>query len=127
MIERPNITGVAGSLCPDAGMTRIIRSSRDLSFADVLRVRLEHEAGLTFSAHAVDRMNDRGITLGSSEITRLSQAVTKAKEKGAVDSLILLNDMAFIVSIKNQTVVTAISGDSMKDNVFTNIDSAVVA
>ncbi|MCE5249605.1 flagellar biosynthesis protein [bacterium] len=127
MVERPDIAGYVGSLGTGSGLTRIIRSGRDLSFVDVLKVQLERETGITFSAHAMERLNDRGITFGNSEISRLSQAVEKAQEKGAVDSLILLNDTALIVSIKNKTVVTALSGDSIKDNVFTNIDSAVIA
>ena len=82
---------------------------------------------MKFSAHAMDRLNERGITLEKEELGRLSGAVTKAEEKSVNDSLILINDMAFIVSIKNRTVVTAMTGDSIKDNVFTNIDSTVIA
>ena len=127
MLEQPNITGFVGSITPGAEMTRIVRTSRDLSFSEVLKTQLERETGITFSAHAMNRLNERGLILGSDELTRLSQAVTKAGEKGATDSLILVNDMAFIVSIKNQTVITAMSGEAMKDNVFTNIDSAIIA
>ena len=127
MLEQPNITGFVGSVTPDAGITRIVRTGNDLSFSDVLKTQLERETGITFSAHAMNRLNERGLLLGSEELTRLSQAVTKAGEKGAIDSLILLNDMAFIVSIKNQTVITAMSGEATKDNVFTNIDSAIIA
>jgi len=53
--------------------------------------------------------------------------VTRADEKGAKDSLVLLRDLAFIVNVKNRTVVTAVDGEHLKDNVFTNIDSAVIA
>ena len=127
MLEQPNITGYVGSIATGNGMTRIVRTGHDLSFSEVLKTRLEPETGITFSAHAMNRMNERGLMLGSDEMTRLSQAVTKACEKGATDSLILLNDMAFIVSIKNHTVITALSGEAMRDNVFTDIDSAVIA
>ena len=108
------------------GLTRIDRAGRDLSFSDVLRTRLEKETGLKFSAHAMDRLNSRGITLQPEEISRLSGAIERASQKGATDSLILLGDKAFIVSIENRTVVTALDGDSLKDTVFTKIDSAVV-
>jgi flagellar operon protein len=57
----------------------------------------------------------------------LQHAITRAEEKGANDSLVMLRDMAFIVSVKNRTVVTAMHGENMKTNVFTNIDSAVIA
>ncbi len=122
-IYRSQETGGAGIY---QGLTRIDRSGRDLSFSDVLRVRLEKETGVTFSAHAMERLNTRGITLQPDEISRLSEAIGKAEQKGAVDSLIILGDKAFIVSIENRTVVTAMTGESMKDTVFTEIDSAVV-
>jgi len=109
------------------GPTKINRIGRDLSFSEVLRARLEQEAGVKFSAHALERLNERGIVLEREELSRLSGAVTQAEEKGVNDSLILINDKAFIVSIKNQTVVTAMTGESIKDNVFTNIDSTVIA
>lgn len=108
-------------------LTKVNRIGRDLSFSEVLRARLEQEAGVKFSAHAMDRLNERGIILEQDELSRLSGAVSKAKEKGVNDSLILINDKAFIVSIKNQTVVTAMAGDSTRNKVFTNIDSTLIA
>ena len=127
MVDQPNITGTIRSVALGGNMTKIVRTSRDLPFSEVLKTQLERKTGITFSAHAVERLNERGIVLGDDELARLSQAVTKADEKGAEDSLILLNEMAFIVSIKNSTVITAIPGDAMKDKVFTNIDSAIIA
>ena len=109
------------------GLTKINRIGRDLTFSEVLRSRLEKEAGIKFSAHAVERLREREIVLKKDELDRLSGAVSRAEKKGASDSLILINDMAFIVSIKNHMVVTAMTGDSIKDDVFTNIDSTVIA
>lgn len=123
-IYRTPETGIAGIY---SAPTRIERAGRDLSFSDVLRARLEKETGVKFSAHAMERLNSRGITLRPDEISRLSGAIEKADQKGSSDSLILLDDKAFIVSIENRTVVTAMDGESMKDTVFTKIDSAVVA
>lgn len=108
-------------------LTKVNRIGRDLSFSEVLRARLEQEAGVKFSAHAMDRLNERGIILEQDELSRLSGAISKAEEKGVNDSLILINDKAFIVSIKNQTVVTAMAGDSTRNKVFTNIDSTLIA
>lgn len=108
-------------------LTKVNRIGRDLSFSEVLRARLEQEAGVKFSAHAMDRLNERGIILEQDELSRLSGAVSKAEEKGVNDSLILINDKAFIVSIKNQIVVTVMAGDSTRNNVFTNIDSTLIA
>ena len=40
--------------------------------------------------------------------------------------ILMNNDLAFVVSVTNRTVITAMDGSSIKDNVFTNIDSAVI-
>jgi len=109
------------------GLTKIDRLGRDLTFSEVLKSRLEKEAGVTFSAHTMERLRERGISLGAGELSRLSEAVSRAEEKGASDSLILVDDKAFIVSVKNRTVVTAMTGESMREHVFTNIDSTVIA
>lgn len=82
--------------------------------------------GIKFSNHAVDRMRTRGITFSPEDISRLSEAVGKAAAKGSKDSLILMNDSALIVSVKNNTVVTVMDKNALKENVFTNIDSTIV-
>jgi flagellar operon protein len=82
---------------------------------------------LNFSSHARSRMESRGINLNGEDISKLQQAVTKAEEKGARDSLVMLRDMAFIVNIPSRTIVTALKGEQAQENVFTKIDSAVVA
>lgn len=89
---------------------------------------LEKElTGLKFSQHALQRLQTRNIKLDKADLEKLSSAVDKAAQKGARDSLILMNnDLALVVSVKNRTVITAMDGAGMKDNVFTNIDSAVI-
>ena len=109
------------------GLTRVNRYGRDLTFSEVLKEQLERKVGIKFSAHAVERLRERGITLKEYEIDRLSDAFAKAEEKGVSDLLVLLDNMAFIVSIKNNTVVTVMSDENIRENVFTNIDSAVIA
>ena len=94
------------------------------SFEHVLERELKD---IKFSKHAQQRLESRNINLSDSDIQNISSAVDKADGKGSSESLVLLRDMAFVVSIKNRTVVTALAGDTMKDNVFTNIDSAVIA
>lgn len=79
-----------------------------------------------FSQHALERMNSRNIKLNEADLNKLNHAVEKAEQKGARESLILINDTALVVSVKNKTVITAMDGASMKENVFTNIDSAVI-
>jgi flagellar operon protein len=84
-------------------------------------------SGLTFSAHAEARMKSRNINLSPERMLKLEGAVDRAKSKGSRDSLVLLSNLAFIVNIPNRTVVTAMDGDSLRENVFTNIDSTVIA
>ncbi len=83
-------------------------------------------AELKFSAHAQARLQSRGIELSPDDMLKMREAVQKAGEKGSRESLILSDKGAFVVSVKNNTVITAIDKDSLKDNVFTNIDSTVM-
>jgi len=96
----------------------------NISFTDQLRSKID---GVKFSAHANTRIKSRNIELTPEILGKLEKAVSGAASKGARDSLILMKDLAFIVNIPNRTVITAMDGDSMKENVFTNIDSAVIA
>lgn len=79
-----------------------------------------------FSNHAIERMKTRGISFNPDDLKRLESAVEKAAAKGSKDSLILMNDSALIVSVKNNTVVTVMDKNALKENVFTNIDSTIV-
>ncbi|ABZ84785.1 flagellar operon protein, putative [Heliomicrobium modesticaldum Ice1] len=84
------------------------------------------QKSLKFSSHALQRLAQRNISLGEAELGKLNDAVDKAGRKGSKESLILMKDLALVVSVKNRTVITAVDGKALKDNVFTNIDSAVV-
>lgn len=95
-------------------------------FETIFQQQLAEQSGIKFSAHALKRLETRQITLGSQEMALLKDAVNKAEAKGAKESLILMDHMALVVSIKNRTVITAVDESSLKDNVFTNIDSAVI-
>lgn len=96
------------------------------SFGQVLEAQLQGDS-IRFSKHAESRMESRGIRFGAEEISRLQSAVDLANGKGARDSLVLLGETALVVSVKNNTVVTVMDKESLKGNVFTNIDSAVIA
>lgn len=98
------------------------------SFDGVLHQQLQ-AAGVSvrFSAHAQQRLQRREIQLGPEALTKLEGAVQRAGEKGGRESLILLDDLAFVVSVKNRTVITAVDSEHIKENVFTNIDSVVIA
>lgn len=81
---------------------------------------------VTFSSHASKRLMQRGITLDRTDLERIDAAFDRAAEKGAKDSLFILRDLALLVSVENRTVITALHGESAKENVFTQIDSAVM-
>ncbi len=95
-------------------------------FEEILKEKLGEEAGIKFSAHARTRIESRNIALDSERVQKLAAAVEQAANKGARESLILMEDAAFIVSVENRTVITAVDRAGLKENVFTNIDSAVI-
>ena len=103
------------------------RTADGASFGQVLQERLAPAAGLRFSGHAIERIQRRGIDMNDDALARLHDGVARAAAKGSRESLVMLDDTAFVVSIRNRTVVTAVDRDHMKDQVFTNIDSAVIA
>ncbi|MGD8777611.1 MAG: TIGR02530 family flagellar biosynthesis protein [Ignavibacteria bacterium] len=82
---------------------------------------------IKFSNHAAKRLESRDIQLSETDLNKLQSAVGKAEEKGAKDSLVMMDQTAFIVNIPNKTVVTALPLENDGDNVFTNIDSVVFA
>jgi flagellar operon protein len=96
------------------------------SFDQLLRNKID-QGNVKFSKHAVDRMNSRGIQFSTNQIERLEQAVAQVNNKGGKESLVMIDDTALVVSVKNDTVVTVVDREQLKNNVFTNIDSAVIA
>lgn len=96
------------------------------SFQEILDKTQKKSAGIKFSKHALSRMDNRNISLETGEMDRLANGFIKAEEKGVNDALILMEDKAFIASIKNKTVITTVTKEQLKDNVFTNIDGAVI-
>jgi flagellar operon protein len=88
---------------------------------------LPSEEVLRFSRHAQTRMIDRGIELTANQWRRLGQAVQSLRARGGRNTLILLDRIALVVSIKNRRVITIVDRQTMRDNIFTNIDSAMLA
>jgi flagellar operon protein len=121
-----------GTTKPADGTTRTgaARSAADTAPGQSFAEALEQAGGsqpLQFSRHALARVQRRGIELDSTTLGRLSEGVGRAASKGSRDSLVLVDGTAFVVSVSNRTVITAVGSEQMKDNVFTNIDSAVIA
>ncbi len=96
------------------------------SFESIFNEQLGEQSEVKFSAHALKRLESRDIILNHGELTQLKEAVNRADAKGSKESLILMDRMALVVSIKNRTVITAVDSGSLKENEFTKIDSAVI-
>lgn len=106
-----------------------------LSFQEILLQRSQEtdrseqaaEGELKFSKHALNRLSDRNIELDSRQLERLCDGARKAGQKGIRDSLVLVDQLAFIVNVPNHTVVTAMDSTATDENIFTNINGAVIA
>ncbi len=127
----PSVDGVSLPFIPAGGIEELrhprqqpgLKTAED-HFGKIFEEELKK---LKFSAHAKSRIVSRELDISPAEFARLESAVERAGEKGGTESLVLLDDRAFIVNIPNRTVITAMGGGQMKENVFTNIDSAVFA
>lgn len=95
-------------------------------FNAILQEQLKQSGEVQFSKHAAERVEERGIEVTQSFLTDLNGAVEKAQGKGVRDMVVIANNGAFIVNVPNKTVITSMSTNEMKDNIFTNIDSAVI-
>jgi flagellar operon protein len=127
----PEINGISVPFVPAGGTQELRRQPMPPTPADAPRTSFrevfEREVSkLRFSAHAQTRLNSRDIPMNDEDLQRLEAAVIKAEAKGARESLMVMGDTAFIVNIPNRTVITAVNSGQLKDNVFTNIDSAVI-
>ena len=103
-----------------------VQTPQGPAFADVLK-DVAGAAPVQFSKHAVQRLERRNLAVDPAAMQRLQDGVDRAAGKGARDAVVLVDDTAFVVSVRNRTVITAVGTDQMKDHVFTNIDSAVIA
>lgn len=117
-------TGAGGS--PSASPSRA-QPSAARPFADVLGEATKGAEALRFSKHAMERVQRRRIPLDAATLDRLQSGVGRIAAKGARDSLVLVDGTAFVVSVNNRTVITAVGAEQMREHVFTNIDSAVIA
>lgn len=105
--------------------TNIQKPEAGKSFKEILSQQLPAE-GVKFSSHCLKRLEQNNIQVSAQQLDKLKDAVDKAESKGSRESCIVMDNMAFIVSVNNRTVITVVDGPRMKDNVFTNIDSAVI-
>jgi flagellar operon protein len=120
--------GISPAAAPAGGSsvgTGRTQSVQGPSFDEIFR---QQQAGrLQFSQHALQRIERRGIDLSDGTLQRLQAGTDRAASKGSRDSVVFVDSTAFVVSVRNKTVITAVDREHMREHVFTNIDSAVIA
>ena len=126
MIHRINIESdiLINSSEQGAKFPKELDQIRQNSFTQILHDKMMVDE-VSFSAHALNRLEQRNITIDEQVKAQLESAIEKLAIKGGKESLIMLDDTAYLVSIPNKKVITALSGT--EDNVFTNIDSAFIS
>ncbi len=118
-------------LNPNTSQTPVKESS--FSFENILKQKVdaESDAGsrtgeIKFSKHAMQRLTDRNIDLSSEQLDRLKKGAQLSNEKGIKESLVLMDEYAFIVNTQKNTVITAMEQGRNGENIYTNIDGAVL-
>ena len=120
-----SIEQITGQYLRNQSSKPINKLSGGMSFEEVLNIK-KNTSELKFSKHADARLNERHINLTEEQLQRLNEGARKASQKGIGESLMIMDNLAFIVNIKNNTVVTAIDSKASEENIFTNIDGAVI-
>ena len=124
-----SIEQLADTYLQDTKKVQHSETQNQVSFGQILEDKSKtftQGSVLKFSKHAANRLNTRNIELSDSQVMRLRDGMEKANAKGIKDSLVLMDKLAFIVNVPSNTVVTAMDQSETNENVFTNIDGAVI-
>lgn len=105
--------------------TKIANTNAGKSFAEILDEN-QRNMEVKLSAHAQERLKQQNITISQQDMNRITEATNELQKKGSRESLMILRDLALVVSINNRTIVTAVDKSRQKDRIFTNIDSTVI-
>lgn len=125
-IDELNQVSQIGQLTSAQALKLQHAAQTQVQFGDILQQKIGERRDVQFSKHAVQRVKERGIEMTDNLLNDLNHAIQKAREKGAKDVVVIGEKGAFIVNVPNNVVVTTMSGAEMKENIFTNIDSAVL-
>ena len=121
IVQSPNYSpGINKQQSPSISENAI---SHTKNFNDIFE---QKQKELRFSVHAQKRISSRNIEIDPQELRRVEVGIEKLKQKGARESVVLVNEKAYLVSVNKNTVVTVIDDKSLNENVFTNIDSMIV-
>ena len=119
-----SINKMASQIINQKSTNKNTSTGSENSFEKILNSTQESDESLKFSKHANERLANRNINLSAEQMERLENGTTKAREKGIQESLVMVDDLAFILNVKNKTIVTAVNDTS--NAVFTNIDGAII-
>lgn len=126
MINRLNFTTPIQPTAPGRVGSPTVPAKKG-DFASALAQETERQESLKISSHAQKRLNSSQVNLTETDMQRLGGAVDRASEKGSNQSLVMLDNLALVVSVKNRVVITAVDDARTKEGIFTNIDSVVIA
>jgi flagellar operon protein len=129
ILPNPALLGPAtvGPSPPASPPARSAAPASGPSFADVLAQSTASAHAPAFSKHALERLSQRGVQLNAQTLSRLTDGLQRAAGKGSRNSVVFVDGTAFVASVQNNTVITAVTPEHMRAHVFTNIDSAVIA
>lgn len=96
------------------------------SFKEILNNSIQEKNAIKISNHAQQRLQQRNIVLNEKDMGILKDAMEKAEMKGARESVMFYKEIALVTSISNRTIITAVDSKGNEENIFTNIDSAVI-
>lgn len=129
----PSIEQLQDQYLNQTKVTTGSKTESGLSFEDIFKQKAREtsttdteDTEVKFSKHASSRLTDRNIELTGEQLERLNAGTQKAGEKGINESLVLVDQLAFIVNVPSNTVITAMDQTETNENVFTNIDGAVI-
>jgi flagellar operon protein len=124
LVRDPSLTPASSQ--PDLPTSGAPPSDASQSFRDALSAAAD-EHSFQFSQHALRRVEQRQIPMQEDQLGRLSKAMDTLSQRGSKQSLVMLDQYAYVVHPPTHTVVTAVEPDQSKETVFTQIDSVVIA
>lgn len=122
----PSIEQVTGTYLNQTTGSQNKEIRKESDFHQILQTKFDDSEKLRFSKHANARIDSRQIAISDEQMDRLMAGAKKAGEKGIKESLVLVDSLAFIVNTRQNTVITAMNQQEANENIYTNIDGAVI-
>ena len=122
-----NISNINNNLDINSIKKQDVNKQSESSFKELLNEKKCQANALSFSKHAAERIEQRNIDVSESVSDRLNEALEQAKDKGLRNVLVMIDSSAFILNTLSNKVITAVNSSELKENIFTNIDGAVIA